>query len=173
MKNIALMLVGAEDSFLSPDSTRQLYDREGLVKSLNDVIQTRGKYIVDVTTRSRKNTVSVLEGVRPQSIISYVVHEEFGDTANELILNTHDGEQLYMNGDQLDFVLPPKNFEIHIAGIDINGIMKSVIDKLLDLGYKVVLYTDAARALSNNHKYAITLNKTNSNFSYISSKSVN
>ena len=72
------------------------------------------------------------------------------------------------NGNQFDFIVRPQDYDIHICGIDINGIFVSAIDQLLSLGYHVTIYSDMIKPFS---KKTITHIKS-SNVKFVSAKSV-
>lgn len=174
MKNIALLLVCAEDTLLNPDNENsKVYQKEALRANLVHVLNLHKGPVVDVATRQRNQALEVLDGVRQQSIISYTVNSQsFNHEEDDMVLRDLELDPIHMRGNQLDFVLPPKDFDIHIAGIDMNGMFKGIIERLLDLGYSVVLYNDAARSVADTHKFAITMNKQNPKFRYMSYKSV-
>jgi hypothetical protein len=56
------------------------------------------------------------------------------DTAND--------DVKLLDGDQLDHLIPPGKFDIHIAGIDINGIFIPLVKQLKAMGYSVTVYSD-------------------------------
>lgn len=156
MSNIALILVGIEDSFLSPKSTKNVKDRDELINNLQQAMNLkRYKAVINVrNNRSTTDNVSLLDGVPKTQLITYTMHSDsFNDPLNELKLNTIDGEQVLLDGNQLDFVLPPKDYTIHLAGIDVNGIFKDIVELFLGLGYKVAIYSDASRPLQTTYKY--------------------
>ena len=73
------------------------------------------------------------------------------------------------NGNDLDFILPPKDYEIHIVGVDINGYFKGIIQDLLAKGYKVYLYSNMIKRYTDTEQFLRTIR--NRNFEYCSSAS--
>lgn len=47
-----------------------------------------------------------------------------------------------LDGNQLDHLIPSDKFDIHIAGIDINGIFIPLVKQLKAMGYNVTVYSD-------------------------------
>ena len=47
-----------------------------------------------------------------------------------------------LNGDQIDYLLPPDKYNLFVAGIDINGIFMDFVPKAEALGYEVTVYSD-------------------------------
>ena len=63
-------------------------------------------------------------------------------------------------------MLRPQDYDIHICGIDINGIFVEAIDQLLDLGFDVTIYSDLIKPFSKK-----TINHIrNSNVKFVSAK---
>lgn len=56
---------------------------------------------------------------------------------NEISIIDHDGQVQVFNGDQFDFLLPPKTYNLNIAGIDLVGILSSSVVELSKANYYI------------------------------------
>ena len=111
--------------------------------------------------------------MREQALIDFTLHSEsFLHRNNEISVTTQDNEELLLDGDQFDFLLRPKDFDVHLCGIDLNGSFKNTIEDLLEKGFHVTVYSDAIRPFTSTSKYINSLNKTTPKFRYCSHKSV-
>ena len=89
---------------------------------------------------------------------------------NEISLTTHDNDMLLFNGDQLDFILRPEEYDIHILGVDINGVFINTINFLIEKGYNVTVYSDSIRPYSK--KTILHIKNTGVKFTSIKSISL-
>lgn len=67
---------------------------------------------------------------------------------NEISITDYESDTLLFNGDQLDFLLRPEEYDIHILGVDINGVFINTINFLIEKGYNVTVYSDSIRPYS-------------------------
>ena len=63
-----------------------------------------------------------------------------------------DPKPLQLLGNQLDFILDPEEYEIHICGLDIDQSFVSVVGDLISKGYKVTLYKDLIKSFKTNRE---------------------
>ena len=174
-KNTVLIIAGVADFFFGSNSTKSIKNKESLLEGVQNIVDKKNyKSIINLTTPHETfNSVNPLKAVRPQSIINFTLHsEEFLHKNNEISLTTQDNDRLLLDGNQLDFLLRPEDYDIHICGIDLNGSFKNIIEELLDKGYHVTVYSDAIRPFTSTSKYISSLIKTTPKFRYCSHKSI-
>lgn len=173
-KNVVLIVAGAGDFFFGSNSTKPIDKKEKLLGNIQDII-SRGNFkaVTNVTTpHETTKEINVYKGVRPQAVVKMTLHaDELLHKNNELSLTSLDNEELLFDGDQLDFIFPAEAYDIHLCGVDINGTFKGTIEKLLNKGFNVTVYSDAIRPFKNTHKYIASL-QNSAQFRYCSYKSV-
>ena len=109
----------------------------------------------DFTKKGRSNSINL---------------DNYLDVVNEVKLVEEDNSSLLLNGNQLDYILPSKDFEIHLCGVDINGVYVNFIKELLEKGYVVYLYSDLIKRYRDTENNIKTIKHPN--FKYCSHKSV-
>lgn len=171
-KNIILLTIGVGDFFFSPSHNSKVVKQEEFVSKVETILK-KNQYscVVNVSTpNDSTNVVNVFKDLRKQSVAKLVVHaDQFLHPTNELSFTSIDNDQLLFNGNDFDFILPPKDYDIHVLGIDINGIFNPAISELIKLGYNVTLYSDAIKPFKNTYKFISSLEK-NKKFQYCSYK---
>jgi nicotinamidase-related amidase len=174
-KNIILIVAGVGDFFFGKNSYKNINKKEELLNSIETIVEKNNyKAVVNLTTpHDTLDNINVFKNLRQQSVVTHTLHsEKFLHKNNEIALTSVDNEEILLDGDQLDFVLRPQDYDIHICGVDVNGAFKSTIEDLLAAGYHVTVYSDAIRPFNSTAKYISGLNKTTSKFRYCSFKSV-
>ena len=83
----------------------------------------------------------------------------FGINNQITLQDTANNQEVLLNGDQLDFVIRPEEFDLHIAGIDINGVFIKLIDELTEKGFNVLIYSDAIKPYNRDTIDAIRNSK--------------
>lgn len=172
-KNIILLVAGVGDFFFSPNSSKNLKNKDELLASLKKIISNeKYKGLINYTTANDTyNSVNIFKDLRQQSIIKFTLHsEQFNHENNEIALTSLDNEEILFHGNQMDYILPPSDYDIHICGVDINGAFKSTIEDLLKAGYHVTVYSDVLRPFSTTAKYISSISKSEK-FRYCSHKS--
>ena len=174
-KNIILIVAGVGDFFFGKNSYKNINKKEELLNSIETIVEKDNyKAVVNLTTpHDTLDNINVFKNLRQQSVVTHTLHsEKFLHKNNEIAVTSIDNEEILLDGDQLDFVLRPQDYDIHICGVDVNGAFKSTIEDLLAAGYHVTVYSDAIRPFNSTAKYISGLNKTTSKFRYCSFKSV-
>ena len=174
-KNIILIVAGVGDFSFGKNSYKNINKKEELLNSIETIVEKDNyKAVVNLTTpHDTLDNINVFKNLRQQSVVTHTLHsEKFLHKNNEIALTSVDNEEILLDGDQLDFVLRPQDYDIHICGVDVNGAFKSTIEDLLAAGYHVTVYSDAIRPFNSTAKYISGLNKTTSKFRYCSFKSV-
>lgn len=157
MKNIILLTLGVGDFFFHKEHSKISKDyQESFVNQISEITHNP-KYtgVVNVTIPAdTTKTVNVFAGRRPQSVSKLTLYSDASllHVNNELKILSVDQEELLFNGNQFDFIFPPKDYEIHVCGLDVNGVMVSSIKELLDLNYTVKLYSGSIKPHKNTYK---------------------
>lgn len=172
-KNKILLVAGVGDTLFSKKSRRQLTYGfelgEKVTKHIKDNIDSYYGVINLTTPTEYWSEVTPFADVNPQRLINVVLNSnKFLDISNEISLKDSQKETLLFNGNDLDFLLPSKDFEIHICGVDMNGIYQNTIQSLLEKGYKVFLYSDMIKRYRETEPYIRSIR--NRDFEYCSSK---
>jgi hypothetical protein len=171
-KNIILLTIGVGDFFFSPSHNSKVANQKEFVGKVEALLKRNTyKCVVNVSTpNDSTDNVNVFESLRPQSVVKLVVHaDQLLHPTNELSLLSLDNEVLLFNGNEFDHLLRPQDYDIHICGIDINGIFSTAISELIAKGYNVTLYSDAIKPFKNTYKFISSLDK-NKKFQYCSYK---
>jgi hypothetical protein len=58
---------------------------------------------------------------------------------NEITIIDHEGETIYFNGNQFDFLLPPATTNISVSGVDLVGLLSNTVVDLNSLRYYITL----------------------------------
>lgn len=171
-KNVVLIIAGAGTHFLGPQSKKTIKNKETLLTNLETLANRKNnKAVVNLTTSTDTlDGINVFKNVRKEALVKVTLHsDDILSNKNELLINTHEGEEHRLDGDYFDFVFRPKDYEIQICGIDLNGALKNTIESLLEKGYKVTVFSDAVRPFTNTAQYINSLSR-NSKFQYCSYK---
>lgn len=160
-----LIVAGVGDALCSSNSRKKIRDNEAFVEKIQNVIETlQGKDVNGVVnfhypTDSFKD-VDVFSKVKPTQRVDMRIHTKgFLSKDNELVLNAHDKESLLFNGSDFSYIFRPQEYEVCICGIDLHGIFVETIEQLLEEGYSVKLFSDAANLLPTTRKYIAGLSK--------------
>ena len=172
-KNKILLVTGVADTFFSERSHRKLPYGIELASKISTLVEQNKEsysgYINLLVPGDSNRFVAPLDGIRKQRVLNVQLNSNsLFDISNELALTEEDNTTLLLNGNDLDFVLRPEEYEIHICGVDINGVYKGFIDELLNLKYTVYLYSDLIKRFKNTEDSI--KNIRNRNFKYCSSR---
>lgn len=172
-KNKLLLVSGVGDTFFSTKSRKQLTYGFELGDKITKHIQSNiDQYygVINLTTPTEYwSEVQPFSPVKDSRLINVVLNSnKFLDISNEISVKDANNEALLFNGNDLDFLLPSKDFEIHIVGVDMNGIYQDIIKSLLDKGYKVYLYSDMIKRYRETEPFIRSIR--NRDFEYCSSK---
>jgi len=172
-KNKILLVSGVGDTFFSTKSRKQLTFGFELGQKVTDHIATNIEDyygVVNLTTPTEYwSEVKPFEPVKDSRLINVVLNSnKLLDISNEISLKNVEKETLLFNGNDLDFLLPSKDYEIHICGVDMNGIYQNIIQTLLEKDYSVYLYSDMIKRYRETEPFIRSIR--NRNFEYCSSK---
>lgn len=172
-KNKILLVSGVGDTFFSTSSRKQLtHGIELADKITNHININKEKYYgyinLAIPTDYNKEILP-FSNVLESRLINVILNtSSLLDISNEISIKDKDNEDLLFNGNDLDYILRPDDYEIHICGVDINGIYKNAIQELLTKGYKVYLYSDMIKRFKETEQFIKSVR--NRNFEYCSSK---
>ena len=159
MKKKILVIFGIGDVFCSESSPRCI--RKGktgpsVVNGIKKLINKNGKdyygYLIVNEPLDTFNNVNVVSGIKKSKVIKVkLCSRGIFNVNNQLIVTDHDDiSEIVLDGDQLDYILRPEDFEIHVVGIDINGIFSSFIHDTLKKKYSVTVFSDMIRAFNKD-----------------------
>lgn len=66
--------------------------------------------------------------------------DSFLSKDNELVIYNHEYEEIFLNGDQFDFILPPDKTKVTVVGIDLLCSLSNTVVELSNIGYHVTVY---------------------------------
>ena len=173
-KNKLLLVTGVDDTFFSTNSRRHLIHGIELGnKIVTHIENTKDQYYgvvnLSIPTAYWKD-VTPFDTVNKKRLINVVLNSNsLLNISNEVSLENQEGEVMLFNGNDLDFLVPSKDFEVHIVGVDVNGIYKQIIQELLEKGYKVYLYSDMIKRFKDSEPFFRSIR--NRNFEYCASAS--
>lgn len=169
-KNKLLLVSTVDDTFFSPSSRRYIPHKSELSSKIAGHIKTHmDKYygVVNLAfPTAHYKDINPFESVPKSRLVNIVLNSNsLLNVSNELALPTQTGPKLF-NGNDFDFILPSKDFEIHIVGVDVNGYFKNVIKELLDRDYKVFVYSNMIKRFTATEEIIKGIH--NKNFEYCS-----
>lgn len=172
-KNKILLVSGVGDTFFSTKSRKQLtYGFELGEKVVQHIAKNVDQYfgVINLTTPTEYwSEVRPFAPVAETRLLNVVLNSnKLLDISNEISMKDAQGDTLLFNGNDLDFLLPPKDFEFHIVGVDMNGIYQDIIKSLLEKGYKVFLYSDMIKRYRETEPFIRSIR--NKDFEYCSHK---
>ena len=173
MKKIVIFVFGVADGFCSETSPRFLSNGKEIVAKIKDILSETGKRfggIVYVNSPADTfNKVNIASLVPETKVIDVkLCAEKLFHANNEVTITDTSGNKMLFNGDQLDYVLRPEDYEAHILGVDINGIFIDTIDNMIKMGYETTVYSDVIKPFSKKTIQHIK----NSDCKFISGKNV-
>lgn len=154
MKKQILVLVGYGDTFFDQKSRKCIAKSEDFKEKISKAMET-GRYHGVVLVNETSDTFDYINlngQIKESSIINVkLCSQQIFNKNNELSLWDHEGkEQIVMDGNNLDFLLPPDQFNLSLAGVDINGIFVSFIEEAKSLGYNITVYSDIIKPYNKN-----------------------
>ena len=172
-KNKLLLVSGLDDTFFSTNSRRHLIHGIELGNKLVNHIENKkdqyyGIINLSIPTAYWKD-ITPFENVNPNRLINVVLNSNsLLNISNEVSLKNQENETMLFNGNDLDFIFRPEEYEFHILGVDINGVYKDFINELITLGYNVFLYSDLIKRFRETEASIKTIRSRQ--FKYCSSK---
>lgn len=177
-KKLLLIVCGVGDTMLADDSFRKLKNnqevRSKVISALeyfNQLDRPKG-YINLNYSSDTYNHVNVFKDISPTKVVEVRLNaRSMVDKNNEMVIPTLDKETLLFNGDQIDYIFRPSEYEVVLFGVDLHGMMVDAIKDLLAKGYKVKLLKDSLSTFPNAMKEIKTLFKEE-NFDFCSYRSI-
>ncbi len=173
MKKVALITFGIADGYCHKDSPRLINNGPELYAKILDILKNSGASLgayVSVNNPADTNNIVNVEKIIPATKIINVklCTDQFIHVNNEMTIKDYSGDNMLFDGNQIDFILRPQDYDIHICGIDINGVFINAINSLVKLGYSVTVYSDTIKPFSKK----TILHIKNSDVKFVSAKSV-
>lgn len=174
-KNVILIVAGAVDTFLNPNSRKSVDNCEKLKNNITEAFTKNNYKAVINLTNQPKTTVEdlkIFKEISPSKLVDFTLQsDQFFHQHNLMTIPTHDGSNEYLFGNQFDYIFPSEKYEVHLCGVDLHGIFKDTISTLLEKGYSVTVYSDVLRPFKSTHKYINSVIKE-TKFHYCSFRSV-
>ena len=151
-----LLLFGIGDTFFSEKSRRCIKRAPDIYTKIEKAIKNDKNHFFGAVRFNEPadtfNQININTLIPTSRIIDVKLcsNTPFGINNQIAIPDISTGEEVLLNGDQLDFLIRPEEFEVHIAGIDINGIFIKLIQQLLAKEYEVIVYSDAIKPYNRN-----------------------
>lgn len=163
MKKQILVLVGFGDTFFFKDSKKCIVKAEEYTAKIKEILSS-GKFSGVVKINEASDTfeyVDVADVISPTSIINMkLCSNRVFNINNEISLrDSGNNSEVLLDGNQLDYLLPPEHYSLFIAGVDINGIFINFIDECKNLGYTTTVFSDIIKPFNKNTVVAIRNSK--------------
>lgn len=180
MKKNILVIFGIGDSFCHAGSPRCIKRGKAgprLAEEVTQLIEANKDdywgYVFVHEARDTFNHVYPLKDVSPARVIDVkLCSGSLFSVNNQITLTNSDGSPgAALNGDLLDHVLPPDDFELTVVGIDINGVFKTLVREAPVLGYSTTILSDIIKPFSRDTVSSIISAKQNSHHSVVFRKS--
>lgn len=171
MKKNILVVFGIGDTFCDESSPRCIKRGKSgpvLAKDIKSLISNGSDDMfgfVSIKEPSDTNfKVDALTDVNKSRIIEHKLCSRSVFNLNNQISvpGSEDDSETILDGNQLDHILPPEEYKLFVSGIDINGIFNSFIDEASELGYEIVVYSNAIKPLNKetiNHIVSSSKNR--------------
>ena len=156
-KNI-LIVGGFGDTFFHPESHRfipkrgqEMHDRimEIVEESRHDffgVVRLNDTY--DQTEKINFDSIEDFPATRVIDL--KLCSSSVFNINNQITVTGKEGTETVLDGCQLDHVLPPEEYDIFVAGVDINGIFISLLDEMHRRGYRITVFSDIIKPYNKN-----------------------
>ncbi len=156
MKKSVLFVFGIGDSFCHEESPRYIKKgKEGkkLASEIASHINNNdyfGFVVIHESSDSFEHVKPIPDGKSTGSNVIDVklCSDTLLDRNNQIVVNGIDNTETVMDGNQLDFIIPPEDYSVVICGVDIDGIFTTTIDSLSDLGYDVTILSNMIKPLN-------------------------
>jgi hypothetical protein len=165
MKKSMLFLFGVGDTFFSDKSRRCIKRAPEIYSKIERAMKNdKNNFYGVVRFNEPSDTfekVNLSDLVPSERIIDVKLcsNDPFGINNQISIPDIQNHDDLLLNGDQLDFLIRPHEYNLHIAGIDINGIFIQLINDLINKDYNVLVYSDAIKPYNRDTIEAIRNSK--------------
>lgn len=158
MKKTMLVVFGLGDTFCDTKSHRCIKRGPVLFEQSCKLLQKSKHNFYGVVRVNEPSDTFKEVDIAEHSVMSRVIDvklcsNSLFDTNNQISVNSSDntgvtGGQMILDGNQLDHVLPPEEYDLCIAGIDINGVFINLMSELEEMGYNVTVFSDIIKPFS-------------------------
>ncbi len=157
MKKSLLILAGIGNTFFCPSSPRFLNRAPEIKKSIETLMANNPEgFHTVVRINDVKDSLNAVDSIFNKIPATRLVDikmsttQKFLSDYNTMIINDVDGGQVHLGASQFDHVFNPEEYDIYIAGIDINGVFIDLVDASQDLGYFTTVYCDIIKPYSKD-----------------------
>ena len=154
MKKNIFVVFGIGDTFCDKNSPRCVKRGKtgpSLAVDIQKIIQEDkdnffGYVFVNEPLDTRKN-INVFDTVRDSKILDMkLCSRNIFNVNNQLTVPGHNNEsETVLDGNQLDHILRPEDYNLYVAGIDINGVFNSFVEETKKLGYHITIFSDVIK----------------------------
>lgn len=159
MKKNILMVFGIGDAFCDINSPRCI--KRGKIgpelarqvsKILSSPKHDYDGYVFVHEPQDTIDAVDVFKDIPKSKVIDVkLCSSSLYDLNNQITIDDIDGDgDIVLDGDQLDHVLPPDEFNLFVTGIDINGVFNTLVKEASALGYSTTIFSDAIKPFSKD-----------------------
>lgn len=154
-----LFVFGVGDNFFADSSQKQIKRSTEIIESVDRLLASNEFFGV-VRVNELKDTfaeVNPFSAVKPTTrLIDFkLCTDSMFDKYNQIVITGSDKTETVLDGNQLDYVLPADEYNIYIAGIDINGIFVEFIKQFEKLGYSINVFSDIIKPFNKQTIQAI------------------
>lgn len=151
-KKSILLIAGINDR-----ATKKLEFIGDLESTIKNYIEQSGSDFygfLELSKNSLRTNTQLFGSVPRTRIINMVLDDKvLTSRFNLMSVPLHDDPKpLQLLGHQLDFVLNPEEYEIHICGLDLDQHFVTIVEDLISKGYKVTLYKDLIKSFKTNRE---------------------
>jgi len=157
MKKKILVIFGIGDVFCSEKSPRCVRKGKSGPSIANGIrkliIKNKDNYSGFLMVNEPLDTfndVNIVSEIKPSKVLDMkLCSKDVFNYNNQLVVTGHDDiSENVLDGNQLDHIIRPEDYEFYITGIDINGIFSSFINDALGMDYSITVFSDMIRAFN-------------------------
>ena len=129
-------------------------DLESTIKSYIEQSGSDFYGFLELSKNSLRTNTQLFENVQRSRIINMVLDDKVLTSRFNLVSIPQEGESksLQLLGHQLDFILNPEEYEIHICGLDLDQNFVTIVEDLISKGYRVTIYKDLIKSFKTNRE---------------------
>lgn len=155
MKKDLLIIFGVGDLFCSKDSFRGIKSGPRIEKEVSRLVK-EGNHFGYVAINESSDSFKRVDPFRNEENRRRVIDvklcsDDVFNLNNQItVYSTEGNTETILDGNQLDFVIPPEKYNLCVAGIDINGIFMKFIPQIEQMGYDITVYSDIIKPFTRD-----------------------
>jgi len=158
MKKNILMVFGIGDTFCDINSPRCIKRGKtgpDLAKHIEKIVKSDKHdydgYVFIHEPQDTISTINVLGDIEPSKVVDVkLCSSSVFDMNNQIMITDIIEGAVVLDGNQFDHVLRPEDYNLFVAGIDINGVFNTFVKEASVLGYSVTIYSDIIKPFSKD-----------------------